>query len=162
LTNTSAKLLAHKDEQTQEREASGLKLWKQKYGSVDLESLDDAMVMQFAEWRKTEEGNEVAGRTIDMDVRALRHVMNRAVSIGWLPTVPLGKWNPLAKKPDKTRLITPEELDSLGKAAIPSEKVLKLSIPSSAVRAWHSLMIYTSWLIQEVVSKRRFSSVGLM
>jgi hypothetical protein len=80
--------------------------------------------LEFAVWRKTEAGGQVSGRCIDLDVRALRHALRRAVELGWLSEIPIHKWKQLAKKPDKTRLITPAELDQLCQTALPDPKIV--------------------------------------
>lgn len=68
--------LGAKDPKTVKREYSGLNFWEDKYGKEELGKVNDALLKEFAEWRK---GMGVSGRAIDLDVLALRHVLTRAV-----------------------------------------------------------------------------------
>ena len=118
---TERDTLDAKDVKTCERENSGLNFWTKKFGTKLLESVDDQMRIDFATWRKqeaTKAGKSVSGRTIDLNIMAMNHVLQMAVRKKWLPRMPVGKWKKMAKKPAKVRLVSTQELETLCKTAI--------------------------------------------
>jgi len=113
--------LKRKDPKSGEREDSGLKKWIEFAGNQLLSSIDDDLRIEYAEWRyeqKELEGETISGRSIDLDIMAIGQVLKMAVRKKWLAQMPVSKWEKLAKKPRKKRLIETSELKLLCKTAI--------------------------------------------
>lgn len=122
-------VLRTKDQKTAKRENSGLKKWKEKFGDFSLNQIDSGTLEDYAVWRKEDakaRGRNLGGRTLDLDVMALKHVIEWAVLHKWLPKMPDLPWEKKAKAPAKDRLISPEELDHLCDAALLKPEALKL------------------------------------
>ncbi len=106
------------DEKTDARQDCGLNKFDEKFGYLPLSRLDDSLTKDYAKWRQTEDGGQVSGRTVDLDISAIHHVVDRCVELRWLEKSPLGKWKKLDKGPmKKVRLLEPEDLQTCCKAA---------------------------------------------
>ncbi len=132
--------LKKKDPKTTERENSGLKILSEFGGRRALDSLDDKFRTDYAKWRQNpakkaklaqkfipaDPGKperkirrSVCGRTVDLDIMALGHVIDVCLREKWLGKNPFQlEWENLAKKPAKVRLIETEELNTLCKTAV--------------------------------------------
>ena len=121
-----------KDEKTAKRENSGLKKWVEKFGDLPINQIETWTLDDYAKWRKEDakaRGRKVGGRTLDLDVLALRHALEWAVVHKWLPKMPDLHWEKKAKTPATDRLISPEELDQFCDAALLKPEALKLINP---------------------------------
>ena len=126
--------LKDKDPKTFKRENSGLTKLSEFGGKRGLNTIDDQFRFAFAKWRrktqaetgtkvkkkgKRKEKAAVGGRTVDLDLMALGHVVEVCIREKWLSQSPFRvKWKKLAKKPEKARLILTEELNNLCKTAV--------------------------------------------
>lgn len=113
--------LQGKDPKTNERENSGLNMWAKFAGKRTLDVIDDQLLINFAKWRKKQrnlKGEQISGRSIDLDIMSFRHALKAAVTWKWLEKLPVGKWKKLAKKPLKKRLIPTEEMNKYRKLAV--------------------------------------------
>jgi integrase len=121
-----------KDKKTGTREDSGLNKWVEKFGVLPIDQIETGTLDDYAVWRKEDaktRGRKLGGRTLDLDVLALRHVLEWAVVRKWLPKMPDLQWKKKAKAPARDRLISPEELDRLCDAAVLKPEALKLINP---------------------------------
>jgi integrase len=159
------------DEKTWHRQDSGLSRWEEKFGTLPLTKLDDAVTKEYAKWRQSKHGGKVSGRTVDLDVGALHHVIDRCVELHWLPKSPLSKWKTLNKGPKRrVRLITSDELHRLCKAArLDAESLSMIPLKYRHLRAAQAvtgqafsdylyLLAYSGGREQETL-KQRWSNV---
>jgi len=113
------------DDKTDARQDCGLTKFDEKFGHWPLSRLDDSLTKDYAKWRQSKDGGEVSGRTVDLEISAIHHVVDRCVELHWLDKSPLGKWKKLDKGPTrKVRLLEPEDLHTYCKASfIPNEEL---------------------------------------
>ncbi len=162
-------LVEHKDFKTAKREDSGLKKWGEKFGTLLIDQIDSETLADYEVWRKEDaktRGRKLGGRTLDLDVMALNHVLDWAVLHKWLPKLPDLAWQKRAKAPSKDRLISPEELDQLCDAAVLKPEALKLINPrfrhlreaqaltGQAFSDYMRLMAYSGGREQETIQLR--------
>jgi len=93
--------------QTVPRAITEMQALKQKRQEGDLRLEKKRGAPGFAGWEK------VSGRAIDLDIIALRHVMDKALELQQVRTNPITKWKKLAEDPKEVRLLTTEEVNSL-------------------------------------------------
>jgi integrase len=114
--------LENKDPKTGEREDSELNKLSEFGGKRALDAIDDQFRFAYAKWRRKrakKRDRAVSGRTIDLDLMALGHVIGVCVREKWLAKDPFQtKWKKLAQKPAKVRLIPTDELNTLCKTAV--------------------------------------------
>jgi integrase len=107
---------------TLQNERQAIARWRSHLGHVRIDKITTPMVASFVEKRLKgslfgqRKLKSVAERTANLDVIALRNVLNAAIDDGYLRDLPRVK---LLKEPPapKRRLLTPREFDSLVKAA---------------------------------------------
>jgi integrase len=114
------KHMGKKRKGTIEKETTSLNHWKEKFGSLEVAAFTFGHVHQFASWRKEKKinGRQVSGRTIDVDVIVMRHVLHHEVQSGHLFVQPIGKWKKLAGAARVKRLISSQEIQTLRDAAL--------------------------------------------
>jgi hypothetical protein len=126
------KALKDKDPKTCERENSGLNKLSQFGGKHVLNTIDNEFRFDFAKWRrstkaetkpkkkkKKKEKQPVSGRTVDLEVMALGHVIDVCIREDWLIQSPFRrKWKKPAKRAEKARLILTEELNRFCEIAV--------------------------------------------
>jgi integrase len=139
---TDRDALKLKDELTADREDSGLTLWIEKFGTMPFEDVTSGTLIDFGTWRKkvvakinkqrqkegsTKKEVHVSGRTIDLNVLALRHVRAWAKKKGHISAdAPDWEWEKLADKPATDGLLEPKQMDELCNAALLDSAVLEL------------------------------------
>jgi integrase len=111
----SIKALGNKSESTQELHGFCADRWNEFGGSTPINKINASFVHRYGEWRKPQ---QVAGRTIDIEVSVLRKVLEWAVTHEHLREVPNFRWKSLAEPSEEKRLLTEEEIDSVCNAAI--------------------------------------------
>lgn len=122
--------LGKKDQGTCDREDSGLRFWVNGFGDVLFQYVTSGTLIDFAAWRKEsakERGRSLAGRGIDLNVMALRHVQEWAKLKGLVPeTMPDWRWKKLAGAPETDELLTPGQMDELCNAALLDPEAMEL------------------------------------
>ncbi len=161
--------LEEKDEKTRKREDSGLKKWAEKFGDLPIDQVETWTLDDYAVWRKGDaksKGRKLGGRALDLDVMALRHVLDWTVVQKWLPKLPDLSWKKKAKRPSQDRLISPEEMDQLCDTALLKPEALKLidpwvrhlreaqSLTGQAFSDYLRLMAYSGGREQETIQLR--------
>jgi len=138
----SRDLLKSKDQATCDREDSGLKLWVEKFGTMDFAEVKSGTLTDFAEWRRecvekhnkklekecsTRKPAHLSGRTLDLNVLALSHVRDWAMAKEHISEeLPAWKWKKMAEAPSKDELLEPKQMDSLCNAALLDPEALEL------------------------------------
>ena len=115
LSNLS--LMNSKHEDTRRRESSSLDALKQYFGPRRVNQITMADATQYAVWRKAHPlrrgWDKVSGRAIDLDIIALRHVLDLAVESQFIKSNSITKWKKLAEDSKEVRLLSTEEVDTL-------------------------------------------------
>ncbi|MDD5350031.1 MAG: site-specific integrase [Chthoniobacteraceae bacterium] len=99
------------------REDSGLAFWEEFCGSLDVSKVTMALALEFAVWRRGGKVaglpllEAVAGRSVDLDVMAMRYVLKKFGNDSFK------KWAKLAGKPRRIRLMDVSEIDALCETA---------------------------------------------
>lgn len=104
---------------TIEKEESHLKLWKEHIAGIRLDKIKRVHVNAFIETRLK---SGVSGRTVNLDVIALRCVMKRAIDDGWIQLLPTHGMRPLKFKTPRRALVTHADLDALCNAAFEKKR----------------------------------------
>jgi integrase len=115
------KNLKDKRPATIKREESGLTFWTQFAGDRAISKIGMEDAFAFASWRK--KTHRVSGRAVDLNVTALRQVLNHAVRGRLIPNNPID-WKPIADAPKRVRLVPPAEINLLCSTAL---KVLPIT-----------------------------------
>jgi integrase len=125
--------LATKDSATCDREDSGLKKWVLGFGDQLIISVDGNMYKDYALFCRSyakEKNRSCSGRNIDLGIIAMNHVLDWAITEKWLSEdFRKPAWEPMADAPAKDRLMEPDEIDELCKAALVDKRSLKLLNP---------------------------------
>jgi integrase len=102
---------------TRRHENGSFNAWSKYAGKRPLSDIDGTLLKDFAAWRMDVEDTDeepLSGRTVNLNVLALKHAVTWAVVERWLPKFPENwVWEDLPEKPKPVRLIEPEELDFL-------------------------------------------------
>jgi integrase len=101
------------------KEKSAMKQWIEHCGGVRLDKLRKVHVTGFMAKRQA---SGISGRTVNLDVIALRNVLNMAIDDGWIRTLPTENLRPLKWTPKKRALVTEAEIEKLCKAALKVSK----------------------------------------
>jgi integrase len=96
------------------KEKSALKQWVEHCGGVRLDKLRKVHVTGFMAKRQAA---DISGRTVNLDVIALRNVLNMAIDDGWIRTLPTENLRPLKWTPKTRGLVTEADIEKLCKAA---------------------------------------------
>lgn len=108
-----------KRESTIKKEESTLKLWCEHMGQTRLHHINKAMINAFIAKRQ---GAGMSGRTVNLDVIALRNVLKRAIDDGWLKSLPTENLRPLKWTAKKRELFSAKQIDDLCATAIKESK----------------------------------------
>src|SRR5213076_2370190 len=107
-----------KQKRTQEKEAAATELWQAHFGGVRIDQISTPMIKDFVEKRlngcrlRGKHYEPAAGRTVALDLIALRNVLKAAIDsdhIRELPRFPRVKVPP----PPRRALLTPAEFETL-------------------------------------------------
>jgi integrase len=102
---------------TRKRESSSVDCLKCFFGTRPVTKLTMSDAAGYAEWRKSHPMRKgwstVSGRAIDLDIIALRHILEYALTKKYVARNPIGKWKKMAAKPKKVRLVPNEELQKM-------------------------------------------------
>lgn len=110
-----AKLVDAKRPATLSKERGALGLWVAHMGETRLDRITKAQINTF---RANRQAAGISGRTVNLDVIALRNVLNKAVEDGWLKSLPTLGMKPLKWTPKKqTPLWTEADIDRICAAA---------------------------------------------
>ena len=99
---------------TIDKERSALKLWVAHFGGIRIDKIRKSHVNDFIDKRLAD---GISGRTVNLDVIALRNLINRAIDDDWLKTSPLENLRPVDYESKTRSLVTQETLDKLCEAA---------------------------------------------
>jgi integrase len=100
---------------TIKKEKTAMRRWNEHFGPVRVNQINRAMIKSF---QANRQAAGVSGRTVNLDVIALRNVLKFAVDDGWLTSLPTQNMRPLKWTPKKVRqLMTDEEISQLCAAA---------------------------------------------
>ena len=142
----------------------------QPLDGIHLKDIDGKLLKDFTTWRietAEEAGRQLSGRAINLNVLALKHVIDWAVVDRWLPEFPRGwVWEDLPEKPKDVRLIEPSELDFLASANLLDPEALKMidkrvrhlreaqGLSGQAFHDYVYLLAYSGGREQETIAKK--------
>lgn len=101
------------------KERGALALWTAHMGETRLDRITKAQINAFIARRQ---GAGISGRTVNLDVIALRNVLKMAVDDGWLKYLPTQNLRPLKWTARKRSLVTAGDIDNLCAKALSSSK----------------------------------------
>jgi integrase len=101
------------------KERGALKGWIDHCGGVRLDKLKKVHVTGFIAKRQA---GGISGRTVNLDVIALRNVLNMAIDDGWLKVLPTENLRPLKWTPRTRGLVTEAQINALCKAGMKVSK----------------------------------------
>ena len=101
------------------KEKGALNLWTAHMGETRLDRITKAQINAFIAKRQ---GAGISGRTVNLDVIALRNVLNMAIDDGWLKYLPTENLRPLKWTATKRALVTAADIDRLCAAAVANTK----------------------------------------
>ncbi|MDB6035307.1 MAG: Integrase family protein [Verrucomicrobiales bacterium] len=108
-----------KEESTLSKEKGHLALWKEHMGGVRLDKIRRRHINAFIKKRQ-ESGTK--GRTVNLDVGALRNLLNLAIDEEWIKALPTENLRPLEQKPPVRTL---HELEAIKKLCAKAIEVSK-------------------------------------
>ena len=97
------------------KESGALKKWIEHLGDIRLDGINRAMINGFIAKRQAA---GIAGRTVNLDVIALRNVMKRAIDDGWLKRLPTENLRPLRGAVSKRQLVAFGDIERVCKSAL--------------------------------------------
>jgi integrase len=103
--------LGTKKPKTIQCEASNITKLKAFLGAKPVTGITMKDAYSFARWRRS--GQAKPGRTVDLSIRTLRHVLAKAVRDGHIGSVSVGPWKALATPPAKKRLVSRTEVEAI-------------------------------------------------
>jgi integrase len=101
------------------KERGALKGWIDHCGGVRLDKLKKVHVTGFIAKRQAD---GISGRTVNLDVIALRNVLNMAIDNGWLKVLPTENLRPLKWTARTRGLVTEAQINALCKAGMKVSK----------------------------------------
>lgn len=104
-----------KRESTLGKERSKLELWKEHFGRIRLNSIHISMIRKFMAKRQAA---GMSGRTVNLDVIALRNVLKMAVEDGWLVGLPTKGIRPLKHQTKRKDFFSADDIGVLCKTAM--------------------------------------------
>lgn len=105
---------------TIKKEKTAIRRWNEHFGPVRVNRINRAMIKDFQAKRQAA---GISGRTVNLDVIALRNVLKFALEYGWLTSLPTQNLRPLKWTPIKKReLLTESQIDQLCTAALEVSK----------------------------------------
>jgi integrase len=99
---------------TIEKERGAIKLWKAHLGGLRLDKIRRLHINSFIQKRQAA---KISGRTVNLDIIALRNVLKRAIDDQWLKALPTENLRPLKWTPRKRELVTQADIEKLCEAA---------------------------------------------
>jgi len=104
---------------TIQKERTTLAQWTEQIGSLRLDQIKRVHVNRFMEQRLK---NDIAPRTVNLDVISLRNVLKRGIEEGYIQRLPTEGLRPLKTSTQKRSLFTAADLDTLCKSAFETKK----------------------------------------
>jgi integrase len=104
---------------TIQKERGAIKLWKTHMGGLRLDKIRRIHINSFIEKRQAE---KISGRTVNLDIIALRNVLKRAIDDQWIKVLPTENLRPLKWTPRKRNLVSQKEIETLCDAALTASK----------------------------------------
>lgn len=95
---------------TVQKERIALRLWTEHMGEIRLNAINRAMINAFIAKRQ---GQGISGRTVNLDVIALRNVLKRAIDDGWIKRLPTENLRPLKWVAKKRELVSAADIQAL-------------------------------------------------
>lgn len=105
---------------TVKKEKTAMRRWNEHFGPVRVNRINRAMIKDFQAKRQAA---GISGRTVNLDVIALRNVLKFALEYGWLTSLPTQnlrplKWTPIVKR----ELMTEDQINKLCASALEVSK----------------------------------------
>lgn len=97
------------------KESGILLLWQKHLGDIRVDRINPAMINDFKAKRQSA---GISGRTVNLDIGALRNVLNFARDNGWLKTLPTENMRPFKENVKKRELVTAEDFTALCETAL--------------------------------------------
>ena len=101
------------------KERSALALWTAHMGETRLDRINKAQINAL---RAQRQAAGISGRTVNLDVIALRNVLKKGVDDGWIKYLPAENLRPLKWTPKKRALVTAADIEKLCDAAKANSK----------------------------------------
>jgi len=96
------------------KEEGALRLWVAHLGETRLDKITRAMINSFIAKRQAD---GISGRTVNLDVIALRNVLKRAIDDAWLKRLPTENMRPLKGATIKRQLVTADVIAQICETA---------------------------------------------
>jgi integrase len=104
---------------TVQKERGAISLWVDHMGGIRLDKIRRIHVNMFIEKRQS---SGMSGRTVNLDVIALRNVLKRAIDDEWLKVLPTENLRPLKWTPKTRSLVSQADIDRLCETAMEVSK----------------------------------------
>jgi integrase len=104
---------------TLDKERGAIRKWGEHLGHVRLNHITKSLINSFIASRQ---GDGISGRTVNLDVIALRNVLKKAIDDGWLKSLPTENMRPLKWTPKKRELLPLAQFDKLCEAGLKASK----------------------------------------
>jgi integrase len=104
---------------TIQKERGAIKLWTEHMGGLRLDKIRRLHINSFIEKRQAQ---KISGRTVNLDIIALRNVLKRAIDDQWIKSLPTENLRPLKWTPRQRSLVSQKEIESLCDAALEVSK----------------------------------------
>jgi integrase len=104
---------------TIQKERGAIKLWTEHMGGLRLDKIRRLHINSFIEKRQAE---KISGRTVNLDIIALRNVLKRAIDDQWIKSLPTENLRPLKWTPRQRSLVSQAEIETLCDAALKVSK----------------------------------------
>jgi len=104
---------------TIQKERGTIRLWTEHLGGLRLDKIRRIHINRFIEKRQAE---GISGRTVNLDIIALRNVLKKAIDDQWLKVLPTENLRPLKWTPRKRELVTQADIERLCKGAMKVSK----------------------------------------
>jgi integrase len=104
---------------TVQKERGAIALWVDHMGGIRLDKIRRIHVNKFIEKRQA---SGISGRTVNLDVIALRNVLKKAIDDEWLKILPTENLRPLKWTPKTRKLVSEADIDAVCNAAFEESK----------------------------------------
>lgn len=104
---------------TIQKERGAIRLWTEHMGGLRLDKIRRIHINRFIEKRQAE---GISGRTVNLDIIALRNVLKKAIDDQWLKVLPTENLRPLKWTPHKRELVTQADIERICEAAMKVSK----------------------------------------
>ena len=95
------------------KESLSLNLWKAHFGDIRLNQITKARIKDFMAKRQ---GSGVSGRTVNLDIVALRNLLNHSIDDGWLRHLPTDNLRPLKWTAKRRSLVGLGDIEKVASA----------------------------------------------